>query len=464
MNSEQLGSALQQLPKIDSLLESEPARRATAELGREFALALCRKCVDEERRAVLTSEETPSLERILGRLELLLSSALSRRLLPVINATGVLLHTNLGRAPLGAELLAQVSRLTEGYLNLEMDVRTRQRGVRAPRVIELVCELTGGADAVVVNNNAAAVMLVLATFAKGREVIVSRGELIQIGGGFRIPEVLEGSGAKLVEVGTTNITTAQDYAAAITDNTAALLKVHRANFRMEGFVESPSIEALSQLDRRGAVLLEDLGSGNLLGSFGELEVREPGPARSLAQGADLVCFSCDKMLGLVQAGVIVGKAELVRRIAQHPLLRALRLDKLRLAALEVGLSWIARGELEKIPLYRLATVPVTILEERALHLVKLVDAGSVLEIVPSIATFGGGTTPGQGIPSVAVAVRPASCSAQELAQRLQNGKVPVLATTKDQALMLDLRTVHEAELDDLARLLCAALCKTDQAF
>lgn len=457
MNTEHKASLLRQLPKIDTLLGSEVGQRVVGELGHEAAVALCRRSVDMERATVLESEIEPSTARVLSGLERLLDETLSRRLGPVINATGVLLHTNLGRAPLGEELLAEASRLVSGYLNLEMDVRHRQRGVRAPRVTELLCELTGAEDAIVVNNNAAAVMLVLATLAAGREVIVSRGELVQIGGGFRIPDILAASGARLVEVGTTNITTTDDYAAAITSDTAALLKVHRANFRMEGFVESPDVEALSKLARQDAALIEDLGSGNLLGDFGPLAVSEPGPAASLRAGADLVCFSGDKMLGLVQAGIIVGQADLVRQVAKHPLMRALRLDKLRLAILEVGLSWMARQELSKLSLYQLASTPSSVLEDRARRIVASVNAKSQLEVTPSLATFGGGTTPGEALPSFCVVVRPTQCSVDELARRLQSGSPPVMATARDQALHLDLRTVRESELSELARRLGESL-------
>ena len=313
----------------------------------------------------------------------------------VLNATGVLVHTNLGRAPLADAAMARVVEVGSGYSNLEYDLERGERGSRQDHLGELLGRLTGAEAALVVNNNAAAVLLALAALAEGREVVVSRGELIEIGDGFRIPDVLARSGARLVEVGTTNRTRATDYEAAIGPDTAVLLRVHQSNFRVVGFSERPRLAELADVARRHDLpLVDDLGSGSL-GRIGD----EPTPAESLGAGADLVCFSGDKLLGGPQAGVVVGRAELVERLRRHPLQRALRADKLTLAALEGTLA-LGPESRDSVPVLRMLDEPIEAVRARAARLAELVGG----EVEDTVARVGGGALPLAELPSAACAV------------------------------------------------------------
>ena len=359
----------------------------------------------------------------------------------VINATGVLVHTNLGRAPLAPAALERVSEVARGYSNLEYDLDSGRRGSRQAHVAAILRRLTGAEAALVVNNNAAAVMLALAVLAEGREVLVSRGELIEIGDGFRIPDVLERSGARLREVGTTNRTRAADYEAAIGPETAVLLRVHKSNFRVVGFTQEPRLEELTAIARRhGLPLVDDLGSGALV-DVGD----EPTARASLAAGADLVCFSGDKLLGGPQAGVIVGRSELVDRLRRHALQRALRADKLTLAALEGTLALMldAPGE---IPVLRMLREPVDVVRARAARLASLVGG----DVEETVARAGGGALPLAELPSFACAVE------EELAAPLREGDPPVIGIVRDGRLLLDCRTVSDAEAEEVAAAIAAA--------
>jgi L-seryl-tRNA(Ser) seleniumtransferase len=353
----------------------------------------------------------------------------------VLNATGVIVHTNLGRAPLAAEALAQVVEAARGYSNLELDLREGSRGSRQDHVAALLRRLTGAEAALVVNNNAAALLLALAALAEGREVIVSRGELIEIGDGFRIPDVLLRSGARLVEVGTTNRTRARDYEKAVRPETALLLRVHQSNFRLVGFTELARVEELAAVARRHDVpLLDDLGSGVLAELPGEPSARE-----SLAAGADLVCFSGDKLLGGPQAGIVVGNAELVEKLRRHPLQRAVRIDKLSLAALEGTLRVYLEAP-ERIPVLRMLHEDAGNVRARAERLAALVG-GTVEETVGRV---GGGALPLAELPSFACALE------ESLAAPLRLGEPPVVGIVRDGKLLLDCRTLADAEVDEVA--------------
>jgi L-seryl-tRNA(Ser) seleniumtransferase len=347
----------------------------------------------------------------------------------------VIVHTNLGRAPLAEEALAQVVEAARGYSNLELDLRDGVRGSRQDHVAPILRRLTGAEAAIVVNNNAAAMLLALAALAEGREVIVSRGELIEIGDGFRIPDVLTRSGARLVEVGTTNRTRAADYEAAVGPDTALVLRVHQSNFRVVGFTEQPRLEELAAVARRHALpLLDDLGSGVLTELPGEPSARE-----SLAAGADLVCFSGDKLLGGPQAGIVVGRAELVERLRRHPLHRAVRADKLTLAALE-GTLRVYLDAPERIPVLRMLEENVEVVRARAERLASLVG-GTVEETVGRV---GGGALPLAELPSFACAVE------ESLAGLLRGGAPPVVGIVRDGRLLLDCRTLGDDEIDEVA--------------
>ena len=414
---------LRDLPSVDEL-----ARGADDPLAVDAARTVLERAREEIRagadpgdlaarvRDELTAARAPSLRRVL-------------------NATGVIVHTNLGRAPLASEALAQVVEAARGYSNLELDLREGSRGSRQDHVAAILRRLTGAEAALVVNNNAAAMLLALAALAEGREVIVSRGELIEIGDGFRIPDVLARSGARLVEVGTTNRTRARDYEKAVRAETALLLRVHQSNFRVIGFTELPRLEELAAIARRhGLPLLDDLGSGVLTELPGEPSARE-----SLADGADLVCFSGDKLLGGPQAGIVVGRGELIERLRRHPLQRAVRIDKLSLAALEGTLRVYLEAP-ERIPVLRMLNENVAVVRARAERLASLV-AGTVEETVGRV---GGGALPLAELPSFACAIE------ESLAAPLRAGDPPVVGIVRDGKLLLDCRTLAEAEVDEVA--------------
>ncbi len=376
-----------------------------------------------------------------------IGAARQPRLRRTLNATGVVLHTNLGRAPLAASALERVREVGHGYSNLEYDLGSGARGSRQDHLAPLLQRLTGAEAALVVNNNAAAVLLALAALAEGREVIVSRGELIEIGDGFRIPDVLARSGARLVEVGTTNRTRAVDYDRAVGADTALLLRVHQSNFRVVGFTEQPRLAELVAVGRLHDVpVVDDLGSGVLAEVAGEPSVRE-----SVAAGADLVCFSGDKLLGGPQAGIVVGRADLVERLRRHPLQRAVRADKLTLAALEGTLGLYADPDraLREIPVLRMLFEPVEPVRERAERLAHLVD-GRVEETVGRV---GGGALPLAELQSFACAVE------DELATPLRAAEPPVIGVVRDGSLLLDCRTLSDSDVDDVARsvLACRSL-------
>jgi L-seryl-tRNA(Ser) seleniumtransferase len=381
---------------------------------------------------------------LVERVTLEVATARRPALRRTLNATGVLVHTNLGRAPLPHAALERVREIGRGYSNLEYDLTSGARGSRQDHVAALLRRLTGAESALVVNNNAAAVLLALAALAEGREVVVSRGELIEIGDGFRIPDVLVRSGARLVEVGTTNRTRASDYERAIGPQTALLLRVHQSNFRVVGFTELPAVAELAGVARRHDLpLVDDLGSGVLLDVPDEPTVRE-----SLEAGADLVCFSGDKLLGGPQAGIVVGRAELVERLRRHPLQRALRADKLTLAALEgtLGLYLDPGRALREVPVLRMLAEPVEAVRGRAARLASLVG-GSVEE---TVARVGGGALPLTELPSFACAVE------EQLAARLRDSEPPVIGIVRDGRLLLDCRTLTDGEVDEVAEAIRAA--------
>ena len=423
---------LRDLPSVDEL-----ARAVDDPLAVDAARAVLARARED-----ITAGFDPGdlVERLGAELEAARRPALRRTL----NATGVLVHTNLGRAPLADAALERIREVGRGYSNLEYDLTTGTRGSRQDHVAALLRRLTGAEGALVVNNNAAALLLALAALAEGREVVVSRGELIEIGDGFRIPDVLERSGARLVEVGTTNRTRAADYERAIGAETALLLRVHQSNFRVVGFTELPTVEELAGIARRhGLPLVVDLGSGVLV----ELP-EEPSARQSLEAGADLVCFSGDKLLGGPQAGIAVGRTELIQRLRRHPLQRALRADKLTLAALEgtLGLYLEPKRAWREVPVLRMLVEPLAAVRARAERLAGLVD-GALEE---TVARVGGGALPLAELPSFACAV------GEELAAGLRAGDPPVIGIVRDGRLLLDCRTLSEAEVDAVAAVVRAA--------
>ncbi len=454
---------LRRLPSVDQVVRAVAADPAASGVPRRRLTDLVRRILDEERRRLLTEDREPAAAAELAarvRSELAWAGRFSLR--PVINATGVVLHTNLGRAPLSALALERLVRVSEGYANLELDLATKERGSRYAHVEERLRRLTGAEDALVVNNNAAAVLLALQTLASGREVVVSRGELIEIGGEFRIPDIMRRSGAVLREVGTTNRTHLRDYVEAIGPQTALLLKVHTSNYRVVGFTSEVSSRELVALGReRGLPVMEDLGSGSLvdLRAFGF--PYEPTVPEVVAAGVDLVSFSGDKLLGGPQAGVIVGRQALVGRLKKNPLNRAVRVDKLTVAALEATLDAYESGRAQAdLPVLRLLTEPLASVRRRARAVLARLDPDVrtrlQARVVDEHAQVGGGALPTVELPTAAVSLGATGQQARDLDVALRRGEPPVVARIADDRLLLDCRTVLPAQVAALAAAVNAA--------
>jgi L-seryl-tRNA(Ser) seleniumtransferase len=433
---------LRDLPSVDELARAELLRSSP----RSLVVDASRSVLARAREEIQAGHDPGDLAvRVAEELEHLQQPGLRR----VLNATGVIVHTNLGRAPLAAAALERVRDVGGGYSTLEYDIAEGGRGSRQDHVAPLLRRLTGAEAALVVNNNAAAVLLCLAALAEGREVLVSRGELIEIGDGFRIPDVLARSGARLVEVGTTNRTRAADYEGAAGPETAVLLRVHQSNFRLVGFTERPRLRELAAVaGRHGLVLVDDLGSGVLGESDTVLLADEPSARASLAAGADLVCFSGDKLLGGPQAGIVLGRADLVETLRRHPLQRAVRADKLTLAALEGTLRLYLDPEraARELPVFRMLAEPTDRVRERAERLAALVGG----EVEETVARVGGGALPLAELRSFACAVE------EELAAALRAADPPVVGVVRDGRTLLDCRTLADHEIDELAAAVTSA--------
>ena len=437
---------LRQIPAVEELLNRPAVRRLAVRSGRKFVTARVREVLSALRQQIQDGTWHATDAALESRLDSAIADAVERDLAyslrPVINATGVILHTNLGRAPLAREALDHLIEVATQYSNLEYDLSSGQRGERDVHVSRQLQDLLG-APGIAVNNNAAAVMITLNTLAEGGEVIVSRGELIEIGGSFRIPDIMHKSGAVLREVGTTNRTRISDYAAAVNERTRLLLRVHPSNFRIVGFTERPSLEELVALGKKAGIpVYEDLGSGCLIPPPRTLD--ESPVTESLAAGVDVVSFSGDKLLGGPQAGLIAGKKEMVARIRRNPLFRAMRVDKLTYAVLETTLQAYRQDQLDRIPAWRMIQMPVAEIEQRAERLIAACrQSGSALnmEVTPGESVIGGGSAPGQTIPTRLIAIRHAKLSATVLERKLRDARPPVIARAEADDILLDLRTV-----------------------
>jgi L-seryl-tRNA(Ser) seleniumtransferase len=450
---------LRELPSVDVLLQRADLRIAetgarTGAPGRGLALQAAREVLENARLEIRQGAPAPSVESLVDRMIVRMDAATESSLKRVINATGVILHTNLGRAPVSRAALRAMARVGEGYCTLEYDLERGERGSRAPQVERSLQILTGAGAALVVNNNAAAVLLALAALAKGREVIISRSQLVEIGGGFRIPDVMRASGAKLVEVGTTNRTHARDYEEAVTARTAIILRAHHSNFRIVGFTAEPGIAELAEIGSgRGIPVVDDIGSGSLLDTTRYGLGHEPTVPESLAAGAALVLFSGDKLLGGPQAGIRAGRAELVEKARKHPLARAMRADKIRQAGLEATLFHYMHGEAEReIPVWRMIAAPEEVLDRRARFWAERIGYG---EVVDSKSTVGGGSLPEETLPTRALAL-PAS-KPQVLLARLRSAARPVIGRIEEGRVLLDPRTVLEEEDGELIEALRAGM-------
>ncbi len=448
---------LRDLPSVDRLMLA-----ARAELDEATPQALLRAAaraeLDTARRALQQGEapdpEALSIEALARGVRARIEQWLTPSLRPVINATGVIIQTNLGRAPLSAAALAAMAAVGAGYSNLEYDLERGERGSRNVHLECLLTRLSGTEAAMAVNNNAAAVYLALIALAAGREVIVSRGQAVEIGGGFRIPDVLRQSGAILVEVGTTNRTYARDYADAINERTALLLRVHSSNFRLTGFVHEPALGELAEVGRaHGVPLLDDLGSGTFLPTTPYGLAREPTVQESVDAGADLVTFSGDKLLGGPQAGLIVGRRDLVEQLRRHPLARALRVDKTTIAGLAATLQSYLRGRAtDEIPVWRMIGIPLETLRARATAVAAALSAAGLrAEVVACQSAVGGGSLPGETLPGAGVAVAPGPEGAEHCATRLRRGAPAIVARIVDERLLFDLRTVLAEDEPALVR-------------
>ncbi|MHB1414689.1 MAG: L-seryl-tRNA(Sec) selenium transferase [Chloroflexota bacterium] len=444
---------LRALPSVDRLLREPGVQRLLGEYEHSALVEATRATLEEVREQILAGKPAPSVDELAALVGAQARLLWQPSLVPVINATGVIIHTNLGRAPLSEEALAASLAVSRGYSNLEYDLEAGERGSRHAHVSDLLARVTGAEAAMVVNNNASAVLLALSALAHGAEVVVSRGQAVEIGGGFRIPDVLRQSGARLVEVGTTNRTYLADYEAATGEQTALYLRVHSSNFRVVGFVHEVEVEDLVALgQRRDVPVLDDLGSGALLDTAEFGLAHEPMPQRSVKAGVAVACFSGDKLLGGPQAGLIVGQRAYVERLRRHPLARAVRIDKLTLAALQVTLLHYARGEaLRKVPVWRMISASVEDLERRARGWADTVNGWGVpAEVAATEATVGGGSLPGETLSSRALAIGETAaagrgCSLPELARRLRAGNPPVVGRVERGLLLLDARTVQPGE-------------------
>ena len=447
-------ATLRALPSVHQVLEHKDVQGLVAVHGRALVLFAVQRALDEERTNGAIADPAARVARV----ETIVRELRAPRLRPVINATGVVLHTNLGRAPLAAAAAEAAAAIAGRYSTLEFDPRIGRRGRRHDLVADSLRHLTGAEAAAVVNNCAAAVLLMLTALAKGKEVIVGRGELVEIGGGFRMPDVMRLSGARLVEVGTTNRTRPEDYAAAITPKTVAILKVHASNFQVVGFTESVELEALARVARQHSVLLlHDLGSGSLLDSAAYGLAAEPRIQDSLRAGTDLLACSADKLLGGPQAGLLLGRTELVDKVMKHPLARAVRIDKLTLAALSATLDLYLTQSVAELPIWNMLGASADAIAARARTWQRrLVDRGIEVEVVPAESTVGGGSLPGERLPTSAVAITPRSGHAADLLRRLREHEPPVIGRIERERVLLDPRTVLPDEDDALLDAVAAA--------
>jgi L-seryl-tRNA(Ser) seleniumtransferase len=457
---------LRRLPSVDQLLQEPALLALTAQYSRAAVVDGIRSALDAVRDGARSGAPLPTRSALAQSCVRAVGALWQPTLVPVINATGVIIHTNLGRSPMSAAALAAVVAVAQGYSNLEYDLAAGERGSRHSHIESLLSRLVGAQAAMVVNNNASAVLLALSALAKGKDVIISRGQAVEIGGGFRIPDVMRQSGAKLVEVGTTNRTYLRDYEDAITERTAALLQVHSSNFRVIGFTESVDLADLCALGKqRNIPIINDLGSGSLLDTSSYALAHEPMVQESAAAGAGLTCFSADKLLGGPQAGVIVGTTELISKLKRHPLARAVRIDKMTLAGLQATLLHYLRGEaVDRIPVWMMIGRTQADIEQQA-HSWAVEIAGwpgvASASVVDGQSTVGGGSLPGETLPTRLVAIKLARTTAKgeeppvvQLARLLRAGTPPVIARIERNALLLDPRTVlpgQEAVLIDRLR-------------
>ena len=451
---------LRQIPKVDELMKQPQLQQLAGTVPAQKVTEAVRQILEDLRAGILSGsiEELPAAETLCERVVAVANKKAEYSLRKVINATGIILHTNLGRACISDRAAAAACEVAKSYSTLEYNLEAGRRGTRYSHVEELLCKLTGAESALVVNNNAAAVLLILSDMAQGGQVITSRGELVEIGGSFRVPDIMEACGAELKEVGTTNKTHLRDYDNAITEKTRALMKVHTSNYRIVGFSETPSLPELVRLGHeRGLPVIEDLGSGCLvdLQQYGIYD--EPSVQDSVRAGVDVVSFSGDKLLGGPQAGIIVGKKVIVDSLKKHPLTRAMRVDKMTLAALEATLRSYDAGLIDEIPTLAMLSATPGQLKGKAEFLCGMMkNAGIVAEVVPTEGQVGGGSVPTQMLKSFAVAVQPAGVNLDQLETNLRLGSPAIVGRINHDRFLLDVRTLREDDFADIVKAVAEA--------
>ena len=445
-----MNSQFRHLPSVDRVLSDERIKQLEETYPHILLVNLVRQRLEHDRLSIASGNPCPSIDEIVESVSAQVYTLENPSLRPVINATGVLLHTNLGRAPLSKEATAAMDTVANGYCNLEYNLDSGVRGSRYTHIEQILCQLTGSEAALVVNNNASAVLLGLTALAKKKEIVVCRSQAVEIGGGFRIPDVMRQSGAKLIEVGTTNCTYTADYEQAINPRTAALMRVHSSNFRLMGFTHEVTFEELVAIGRGNNLpVLDDLGSGCFLDTTAFGLDPEPMVQQSVAAGAGLTFFSGDKLVGGPQAGIIVGRKQLVDKLKKHPLARAVRIDKIRLAGLVATLIHYLKDEaVTKIPVWRMISATLEEIDQRARLWVKALNG--LAQVVEGESMVGGGSLPGGTLPTRLVAIsgegkRKSQSMAQTLARRLRNGEPPVIGRISDNVLLLDPRSVLPEE-------------------
>ena len=448
---------LRKIPGVDTLMKDSEIKKLISKFGEDLTVFSIRQVLNKVRESVLKGKRIPSDDKICALIKQRVYHIGTSSFKPIINATGIVLHTNLGRAPLGSKLTREVAEIIEGYSNLEFDLEKGKRGNREDHINDLVTFITGAEDAVVVNNNAAGVYLSLKTFCENKEVVISRGELIEIGGSFRIPEIMQQSGAIMVEVGTTNRTRISDYEAAITEETAVLFKAHKSNYYIQGFFEEIEIEKLAECAHaHGLVCIYDLGSGLLRKPKGLPLDTEPDVISAIRSGADLVMFSCDKLLGGPQVGIIAGKKEYIQKLRKSPLMRVLRVGKMTLAALSTVLRCYLKDEtlLENVPVFRMLDQKKDELHKKAKEFSKLLSKENISnKIIVNIARCGGGTLPQVEIPSYAVQLdlSKTKLSPEQLFHRLLQLDKPILGILREGSLLFDVFTLNSDQTTEIAK-------------
>ena len=446
-------TTLRNIPQVEKVLQIKAVKDCIPHIGHGSVVKIIREETSLFREKIKQGESL--LEKdLIAQIEGHCKAKKKEKLQRVINGTGVVIHTNLGRSPLGPELTGKLMQALSGYCNLEFHLLSEKRGSRGGFAEELICELTGAESTLIVNNNASAVFLILTCFAHGREVIVSRSELIQIGGGFRIPDIMEQTGARLVEVGTTNITTIDDFKKAVTPDTAMILSAHQSNYRIEGFTEAPSLKEMSSLKSDSILFVRDLGSGNLMNDQQLPQPFEPTVSSELSQGIDLVCFSGDKLLGGPQSGIIVGKKELIDQLRKHPLMRMIRVDKITYYLLQETLLNYMNNSSHDILLWKTIMQRAADVKKRVNRFMKKLktpDARSCIQGIHTQSTFGGGAMPTVEMDSYGIRISFSGARADEIYSFFINEEIPVVGKVLNDAYILDFRTILDNDLEYLAR-------------